>query len=191
MKELEGALGQLDAVEASRDVLRIEYQGREGGESMLHTDSGAARNNSLGKRSGSREKQEGVRSTTAQKKVLTKAPRKKRILKENAGAPSDMVGDTPKPKPKRRGPSKKQKATVVMYRDPASDKTWSGRGRKPNWLSGDADQYLVSNLRATNGTNSDTAPYWHSVSYRDPAAITRVADFDLVLAAACLLKRQL
>lgn len=189
MKELEGALGQLDAVEASRDVLRIEYQGREGGESMLNTDSGAARNNSPGKRSGSREKQEGVRSATAQKKVLTKAPKKQRISKENAGAPSDMVGDTPKSK--RRGPGKKQKATVVMYRDPASDKTWSGRGRKPNWLSGDADQYLVSNLRATNGTNSDTALYWHSVSYRDPAAITRVADFDLVLAAACLLKRQL
>ena len=27
-------------------------------------------------------------------------------------------------------------AAAAMYRDPASGKTWSGRGRKPNWFEG-------------------------------------------------------
>jgi DNA-binding protein H-NS len=142
-------------VDASRDVLRIEYQGQKGGDSMLNTDSAAPRNISSGKRSGPRKKQQGARSATAQKKVSTKAPRKQRILRESAGAPSDIGGDTPKPK--RRGTGKKQKAPAAKYRDPASDKTWSGRGRKPNWLGGDADQYLESNLRAANGTNPKAA----------------------------------
>jgi DNA-binding protein H-NS len=152
---LEEALGQLDAVDASRNVLRVEYQGQKGADSMLNTDSTAARDISPGKRSGSRGKQAGARSATAQKTMAAKAPRKQRISKENSEASTNIGSDTPGPK--RRGPGKKQKAPAVKYRDPASDKTWSGRGRKPNWLSGDADQYLVSNLRATDGGNPDAA----------------------------------
>jgi DNA-binding protein H-NS len=155
VKELEGALEQLDAVDASRDVLRVEYQGQQGGNSMLNMDSTAAKDISPGKRAGVRGKQGETRSAAAQKTVSAKVPRKQRIAKESAGALSDIVGDTPKPK--RRGPGKKQKASAVKYQDPASGKTWSGRGRKPNWLSGDTDQYLVSNLRVANGGNPDAA----------------------------------
>lgn len=153
--ELEGALVQLDAVDASRNVLRVEYQGQKDSDSMLNTDFTAARDISLGKRSGFREKQADTRSATAQKMVSAKAPRKQRVSKENPDGSSNILGDTPKPK--RRGPGKKQKAAAVKYRDPASDKTWSGRGRKPNWLRGDTDQYLMSNQRATNGGNPDAS----------------------------------
>jgi DNA-binding protein H-NS len=155
VKELEGALGQLDAVDASRDVLRIEYQGQKGGDSMLNTDSTATKNISPGKKSGSREKQVDARSSSAQKMVSAKAPRKQRISKEKSKVSTNIGSDTSGPK--RRGPGKKQKASAVKYRDPASDKTWSGRGRKPNWLSGDADQYLVSNLPASSAGNPDAA----------------------------------
>ncbi|MEC5218648.1 DNA-binding protein H-NS [Actimicrobium sp. GrIS 1.19] len=31
----------------------------------------------------------------------------------------------------------------AKYRDPASGKTWSGRGRAPLWLKGDAAKYLI------------------------------------------------
>jgi DNA-binding protein H-NS len=152
---LEEALGQLDAVDASRNVLRVEYQGQKGSNSMLNTDSTTARDISPGKRSVAREKQGGTQSASAQKTVSAKAPRKQRISKEKPEASAnvgiDMSG------PKRRGPGKKRKASAVTYRDPASDKTWSGRGRRPNWLSGDADHYLVSNLRASNAGNPDAA----------------------------------
>jgi DNA-binding protein H-NS len=151
---LEEALGQLDAVDASRNVLRIEYQGQKGSDSMLNTDSTAARDISPGKRSGAREKQGGPQSASAQKMVSAKAARKQRIAKEKPEASTNIDSGTPGPK--RRGPGKKQKASAVKYRDPASDKTWSGRGRRPNWLSGDADQYLVSNLRASSAGNPDT-----------------------------------
>jgi DNA-binding protein H-NS len=136
-------------------VLRIEYQGQKGGDSMLNTDSTATKNISPGKKSGSREKQVDARSSSAQKMVSAKAPGKQRISKEKSKVSTNIGSDTSGPK--RRGPGKKQKASAVKYRDPASDKTWSGRGRKPNWLSGDADQYLVSNLRASNGGNPDAA----------------------------------
>ena len=152
---LEGALGQLDAVDASRDVLRVEYQGQKGSDSMLNTDSTAARDISPGKRSGALEKQGGIQSASARKKMSAKAPRKQRISKEKPQASTSIDTDTPGPK--RRGPGKKQKASAIKYRDPASGKTWAGRGRRPNWLSGDADQYLVSNLRATGDGNPDAA----------------------------------
>ena len=152
---LEEALGQLDAVDASRNVLRVEYQGQKGSDSMLNTDSTAARDIFPSERSGAREKQVGARSATAQKTVSAKAPRKQRISKEKPEASANIGSDTSGPK--RRGPGKKRKASAVTYRDPASDKTWSGRGRRPNWLSGDADQYLVSNLRASSAGNPDAA----------------------------------
>jgi DNA-binding protein H-NS len=120
---------------------------------MLNTDSAAAKNISPDKSSDSREKQVDARSSTAKKMMSAKVPRQQRISKEKPQASTNIGSDTSGPK--RRGPGKKQKASAVKYRDPASDKTWSGRGRKPNWLSGDADQYLVSNLRASSAGNPD------------------------------------
>ena len=32
---------------------------------------------------------------------------------------------------------------IAKYRDPATGKTWSGRGRAPLWLQGDVSQYLI------------------------------------------------
>lgn len=152
---LEGTLGQLDAVDASRNVLRVEYQGQKGSDSMLNTDSTAASDVPPRKRSGSREKQGETPYATPQKTVSAKMSKKQRILKENPATSTNSGSDAPGPK--RRGPGKKQKASAVKYRDPASGKTWSGRGRKPNWVIGDADQYLTSNLRAINSANPDAA----------------------------------
>lgn len=30
-----------------------------------------------------------------------------------------------------------------LYRDPASGKTWSGKGRSPLWMEGNRDDYLI------------------------------------------------
>lgn len=36
-----------------------------------------------------------------------------------------------------------KKAAPPKYRDPATGKTWSGRGKRPTWLVGDKDAYLI------------------------------------------------
>lgn len=46
-------------------------------------------------------------------------------------------------KPTRKQRVKKP-AGIAMYRDPASGKEWSGRGRAPGWLAGkDKNQFLA------------------------------------------------
>lgn len=151
--ELEKALGQLDAVNASRDVLRVEYQGSKGDASMLGMEAAAANARSSGKRPGTRVKRGNAEAAIAQKSVPTKGSRKQRMSTAGSTAPVDGASDASMPR--RRGPGKKPQVAAVKYRDPASGKTWSGRGRKPLWLSGDADQYLVSNLRSSTGGNPD------------------------------------
>lgn len=31
----------------------------------------------------------------------------------------------------------------ALYRDPATGKTWSGKGRQPGWIEGNKDEYLI------------------------------------------------
>lgn len=41
-------------------------------------------------------------------------------------------------------PSKlKGRALDPKYKDPATGKTWAGRGKIPKWLVGDKDQYKI------------------------------------------------
>jgi DNA-binding protein H-NS len=115
-------------VDASRNILWVEYQDQKAGGSMLNMGSTAARDISPGKRTSSREK----------KTVASKAMRKQQALKENVDASSYIASDMPMPK--RKGPGKKQEVPAVKHRDPASEKTWSGRGRKLSRMRGDADQ---------------------------------------------------
>ncbi|RQM53618.1 H-NS histone family protein [Burkholderia vietnamiensis] len=37
----------------------------------------------------------------------------------------------------------KRMSTVPKYRDPATGKTWSGRGRQPAWLGNDPAAFLI------------------------------------------------
>lgn len=41
-----------------------------------------------------------------------------------------------------RKPAKKQ-ALPAKYADPQTGRTWSGKGRKPFWMTGDASKYLI------------------------------------------------
>ena len=43
----------------------------------------------------------------------------------------------------RAVPAPAKKAATPKYRDPATGKTWSGRGKRPTWLVGDKDAYLI------------------------------------------------
>ena len=49
------------------------------------------------------------------------------------------LGGTVKPQKAKRTTAQ----VAAKYRDPASGKTWSGRGRAPLWIKGDLTAYLI------------------------------------------------
>jgi hypothetical protein len=153
--ELEKALEQLDAVDTSRGVLRVEYAGQKGSAPMLSADDTTTHGGRKGRKTGARPEQVARGNGTAKDGVAAKRPRKQRASNASPHAGSDAVADLAVTKHRARGAKKSSAAAAVKYRDPTSDKTWSGRGRRPAWLSGDPDQYLVSNLRSSSKGNPD------------------------------------
>jgi DNA-binding protein H-NS len=55
---------------------------------------------------------------------------------------------------KGNGAGRKTGRVAAKYKDPNSDKTWSGRGRRPAWFVGTPEQYLINPASMQNG---DTA----------------------------------
>jgi DNA-binding protein H-NS len=76
-------------------------------------------------------------------------------LKAIADAALKGISDTPVTKRSARGAQKQTTSSAVMYKDFSSNKTWSGRGRRPAWLRGDPDHYLVTNLGSGSKGNPD------------------------------------
>ncbi len=153
--ELKKALAQLDAVDTSRGMLRVEYAGQKGSAPMLGAEKTTTRGGRKGREMGARSQQNARSHGTAKDGVAAKRPRKPRASKASPDAASSAAADTAVIKRRARGAKKPGVAAAVKYKDPASDKTWSGRGRRPAWLSGDPDQYLVSNLGSSSKGNPD------------------------------------
>ena len=153
--ELEKALAQLDAVNTSRGVLQIEYAGQKGSAPMLSAEKTTTQGGRKSRKTGARSEQNVRDNRTAKDDVAAKRPRKQRAAKAGPDAGSGAVADTVVTKRRARGTKKPGVPSAVKYKDPASDKTWSGRGRRPAWLSGDPDQYLVSNLGSSSKGNPD------------------------------------
>jgi len=153
--ELEKALAQLDAVDTSRGVLRVEYAGQKGTAPMLNADDTTTPGGRKGRKAGARSQQNARGNGTAKDGLAAKRPRKGRASRVGSDAPSSALADTAVTKRRAQGAKKPGVPAAVKYKDPASDKTWSGRGRRPAWLSGDPDQYLVSNLGSSSKGNPD------------------------------------
>jgi hypothetical protein len=153
--ELEKALAQLDAVDTSRGVLRVEYARQKGSAPMLSADDTTTQGGRKGRKTGARSEQSARGNGTAKDGVAAKRPRKGRASNASPHVGSDAVADPAVTKRRARGAKKAVAPSAVKYKDPASDKTWSGRGRRPAWLSGDPDQYLVPNLRSSSKGNPD------------------------------------
>lgn len=56
----------------------------------------------------------------------------------DAGGPKSVSGSPPKGTKRRTGRAKS--GGVPLYRDPASGKTWTGRGKPPAWIAGTEDR---------------------------------------------------
>jgi hypothetical protein len=66
-----------------------------------------------------------------------------------------MIADIPVTERGNNTAGKTNTPSAVKYKDQAPDKTWSGRGRRPAWMRGDPDQYVVTNLGSSSKGNAD------------------------------------
>jgi len=137
--ELEKALAQIEAVSTSRDALRVKYQ------ALTHASQASQ---------ASKAGQDGAGQLPAIRK-RGRAPGLKGVDTDAAGKPeragrrqkrerSDGASESGTAAAKSNGQGRKNTArAVARYKDPQSDKTWSGRGRPPMWLVGDRKQYAL------------------------------------------------
>jgi DNA-binding protein H-NS len=138
--ELERTLEQIDAVGTSRDALRVEYRGAN--THALNLEKPAAPKE--GKKRGRKPKNaEGTAATKSGKAGLDIAAKRTRKLAERSTARAGQVADAKAAKPTKAKAGKSRATPEAKFKDPNSEKTWSGRGRRPFWMTGDAQQYAI------------------------------------------------
>lgn len=138
--ELERALEQIDAVGTSRNALHVEY--RNLNTQALALEKPVAPNE--GKKRGRKPKNaDEAAATKSGKARLDIAAKRSRKLAERSTARSGQVTDAKAAKRPKAKAGKTKASTEAKFRDPNSDKTWSGRGRRPFWMTGDAQQYAI------------------------------------------------
>jgi DNA-binding protein H-NS len=140
--ELEKALEQINAVSDSRSALRAEYQGQKENAPRLSASPAANKEPKRGRKPGA-----AVKGTS--KKTLAK---KQRTVKQ---ARQPVESKTVVPRRSRSDKAAKESSKGIQrkntapaqpkYKDPNSDKTWAGRGRRPDWLVGAPEQYAIYN----------------------------------------------
>ena len=139
--ELEKALEQIEAVGSSRNALRVEYQaGAARGPSPDSSSAGDAKP----KRGRKPKNPEGSASTTQRASATTLTAKRGRKRADRVTVAPEQASEAPARKTRKAAGAKKERAKPpAKYKDPNSDKTWSGLGRRPAWFSGAADQYAI------------------------------------------------
>lgn len=152
--ELEKALTQLDTVGKSRNALRVEYQESRGRAPLLEAPAAIdapkrgrkpkSVNPSAATFTGpSKGDSVGEQGDKPPAKAIAKA---NRVSVPKSGKPRKNAAAS-----KRAGPA------MAKYKDPSSEKTWVGRGRRPDWLTGSPEQYLIRPLGQSKVTNANDA----------------------------------
>ena len=144
--ELEKTLAQMEAVGNSRDALRVEYQ--TGAARAPSLDSSVA-DDAKPKRGRKPKNPEGLASTKSRASATTLTAKRGRKLADRVTVAPEQVSEALAGKARKAAGAKNERAKPpAKYKDPNSDKTWSGLGRRPAWFSGAADQYAI---RPQNG----------------------------------------
>jgi DNA-binding protein H-NS len=138
--ELERALAQIDAVGTSRDALRVEHRGSATQALTLEKPAMPKE----GKKRGRKPKNADETAIPKSGKAgLDIAPNRSRKLAERGTARASQVTDAKAAKPTKAKGRKSKAIPEAKFKDPNSEKTWSGRGRRPFWMTGDAQQYAI------------------------------------------------
>jgi DNA-binding protein H-NS len=140
VSELERALEQIDAVGTSRDALRVEYRGSNTRALALEKPVPPEE----GKKRGRKPKNaEATAAPKSGKAGLDIAAKRSRKLAERSTARAGQVADAKAAKSTKATAGKSKATPEAKFKDPNSEKTWSGRGRRPFWMTGDAQQYAI------------------------------------------------
>jgi hypothetical protein len=152
VEELEKALAQIDAVGSSRDALRVQYQGAGARAPVLQAPTAAAPENKPRRGRKPKNTSDGVQAKGAASESRPGAKRGRKLAERNAvsEARSGKSG-----KPAAAGKAGANRA--AKYKDPNSDKTWSGLGRRPGWFVGAPEQYAMQ-PSARTPANAAQAP---------------------------------
>lgn len=139
VSELERALEQIDAVGTSRDALRVEYRGSNSQDLALEKPAAQTE----GKKRGRKPKTDVTAAPKSAKAGVDIRTKRSRKLAERSTARAGQVTDAKATKPTKTKAGKSKPTPEAKFKDPNSDKTWSGRGRRPFWMTGDAKQYAI------------------------------------------------
>jgi DNA-binding protein H-NS len=139
--ELEKALEQIEAVGSSRNALRVEYQA---GAARGPSPDTSVADDAKPKRGRKPKNPEGSASTTPRASATTLTAKRGRKLADRVTVAPEQVSEAPARKTRMVAGAKKERVKpLAKYKDPNSDKTWSGLGRRPAWFSGEAEQYAI------------------------------------------------
>ena len=140
VSELERALEQIAAVGTSRDALQVEYRGSNS--QGLALEKPAAQTE--GKKRGRKPKTANVTAAPKSAKAgVDIGAKRSRKLAARSTARAGQVTDAKAAKPTQTKAGKSKPTPEAKFKDPNSEKTWSGRGRRPFWMTGDAQQYAI------------------------------------------------
>lgn len=89
-----------------------------------------------------RELQDQISKLQREAEALLKAERSQAIV--NITEQMALFGITAKDlMGKEKSRKSNKRSDGALYKDPDSDKTWSGRGRQPKWIKGSKEDYAI------------------------------------------------
>jgi hypothetical protein len=141
VEELQKALEQIDAVGNSRNALRVQYQGTGTRTPALEAPALADAKPRRGRKPKNGNGASPAKSASSNNGLGAKRGRK---LADRSTAAPTQVSEAKSRKSGKAGAAKKAAANhAPKYKDPNSDKTWSGLGRRPGWFVGQPEQYAI------------------------------------------------
>jgi DNA-binding protein H-NS len=148
--ELEKALEQIDAVGSARNAMRLEYKGTAEHTAALEAPAASNDKPKRGRKPKNAVTSSSPKPTGSSTNIAGKRGRK--LAETSIPAPSPAI-QAKAHKTRKTAVTKKSVATPTMkYKDPNSDKTWSGRGRRPAWFAGPSDKYAIAPQSQTAST---------------------------------------
>lgn len=148
VSELEKALEQISSVDHSRTALRGAYQGQKGSLPGLAAGNGA---DGRARRGGKPKQATDVQHDGKLKKQRTTKSASSPV-KSKAAEDSGKATGRPSRRASTRLAKKRAVSGTAKYRDPNSNKTWTGHGRRPGWMVGAPEQYAIDQQASLQST---------------------------------------
>jgi DNA-binding protein H-NS len=156
VSELEKTLEQMDAVGESRIALRDEHTGVKAvGAPLLTAEKPVKPSGKTGRKPKAASAAPAAEASTKKERTAKKKGKDgaEKPARSN-GAKSSRAGKAQKAGADGKGAAPAE----AKYKDPNSDKTWRGFGRRPSWLIGDPQQYAIQpDNGAPAAAQADTA----------------------------------